>query len=219
MLKNLHSRRKWGRDVVKGIAISAMLLMLGGCAASKTSEQILRQPNPATIDSYTLASLRINVSFFDPSFAIKKKYQLFETYDIERRAQLWDEYLHNAALYLFDVRDQKGTTLRYFCLRGNPQRAGKAMFLQLESIEAAGLDLLDPNRQLYTQKVSSHEDLLSVGGLAFENMAQFSGEDSRKFIGADIVYLGRSTRVVPYREIKAAVNTLIARELGVTAAP
>jgi hypothetical protein len=197
-----------------------ILALLAGCGGKKTLAPVLqRAANPNRIDQITLGDLTIDVSFFDPSVGIKNKHPLYETFTIEKRADLWQEYLHSVALYLFEAKDSKGATVRYYCLRGNPARMASSIFLELETIEPGSLDLQNPDRLNYAANIRSRADVTALNGYLYEHMAEFQNESKAKYIGKDVLYFGRSYYVIAYQEICSAVMPLIAADLGIQVSP
>jgi hypothetical protein len=197
-----------------------ILALFAGCGGKKTLAPALqRAVNPNRIDQIKLGDLTIDVSFFDPSVGIKNKYPLYETFTIEKRADLWQEYLHSVALYLFEAKDSKGATVRYYCLRGNPARMTSSIFLVLETIEPGSLDLQNPDRLDYAANIRSRADVTALNGYLFEHMAEFQNESKAKYIGKDVLYFGRSYYVIAYQEIRSAVIPLITADLGIQVTP
>lgn len=201
--------------MLQKLFIPAVLVAFTLCTPKTTQTKISRSPNEFRFDQYKLGEYSIDVSFFDPSEGIVKKYQLYETYSVEKRCELWETYLHNSALYLFEAKNSRGKTERYYCMRGNPEKINFAKFHMLEYIKPDGLDLQRPDRQNYAQNVLKREDLTTVGGFLYENMKMFAEEDAKKYIGNDVIYLGRTFWVVPYKEIKETVSKLIAEDLKI----
>ncbi len=163
------------------------------------------------VDSFKIDNHFVEVLFYDPIFNVPSKYPKFSELpenEIKKKSNIWNEYLHNNALYLFKT-SISDSTIKYFCIRGNPEIKKSKMFFIVEIIEGLGKENFNPNSDNYSDNIVKIVNKINCGGSLFEHMEFFNDSDRKKYIGNGIKYLGKFRRVQPYSEIKKSIMVII----------
>ncbi len=166
------------------------------------------------IDQFETSGYSVSTRFFEPGNNISRTHpQYFGGTPEEQRAVVWKDYIMHSTIYLFTVRNGKAP-IRYYILQGTTQRSDFDNYLQIASIDAARVQLNDPNTQPYKEAVIRTYPVPIIGGFVFDNMEIFRQPENKQFIEEGLLLHGEYFRVTRYSEIRAALSDVIAKDLG-----
>lgn len=189
------------------LAVAGLLLVMGATSKNATKK----------VDDFSIGEYQVEVCFYDPVYRVPDKYPEFSKLpdtEKKKKSQIWDEYLHNSALYLFKVFNDKTDSVIYYCIRGNPEVTDSKMFYRVEVIQGINDKDFDPNKDDYQNKIKRTIDNVNCGGSLFENMTMFDTPKGKDAVGNGILFLGNFRRVQPYEEIKGSMISIIESDLG-----
>lgn len=160
------------------------------------------------IDNFKSGSDIVDVFFYDPLLRLFNIDKDFQSRTDKEKSVALDKYLHENPLYLFRLTNAKTGEIRFFCIRGNPEKKNTRMFYKVEVIGNAPSDF-DPTLTNFGGKILRVIDQVNIGGTLFENMSLFDDEKNKKFVGNGIQVFGVFYGVVPYSEIKSSMMKII----------
>lgn len=169
---------------------------------------ICAQGQGLVVDQFKVKNDSVKVFFYDPVLALEKTPN-FQVKSEKDKSDTLDTYLHNSALYMFEVTNAETKEITYLCIRGNPDKVNTKMFYKVEVIKGITNSLFNSNDTNYSDKIVKVIDKVNCGGTLFESMEMFKAPENQKYIGSGIQFWGFYRRVQPYSEIKTSMIAII----------
>ena len=161
------------------------------------------------VDNFIFGNDSVVVYFFDPLLSLNNIDKDFQSKSDNEKSNSLDKYLHENPLYLFRLTNTSTKSIRYLCIRGNPEKVNTKMFYKVELIKNVQPDFM-PADNNYSDKIIQVFDQVNCGGTLFESMTLFDTEKNKNAVGNGIQFFGKYRRVQPYSEIKTSVTNIIA---------
>lgn len=160
------------------------------------------------VDNFKINKQAVAVFFYDPLDSLTILDKDFQSKSDKEKSNALDKYLHEHALYLFRLTNNKTKDITFLCIRGNPDKVNTKMFYKVEVVKNEPADF-NPNDTDYSDKIVQTIDQVNCGGTLFENMTLFDNEEGKKAVGNGIQLFGYYRRVQPYSEIKTSIENII----------
>lgn len=179
-----------------GLSIILTLLLLACSGPSTTTQNISSaESQEQKVDQFMHSGHAVSVYFKDPLLHLTSYNSEFMNLSPREQAEALSDFLHNNAVYRFEIKGQNNEPIAHIVLEGEPDITDSAAFYRI------------------AKYVFDQSDMKNIGvertgvrGMLFEHMAPFQTEEGQKYVGNGIaLFEGIFMRVTPYSEVKKAV--------------